>query len=60
MRSRHRHRSLELVFNAKVQESIQLNSGGTDGAALGTLPILQLSTAALTSTAPLPARFIRR
>jgi hypothetical protein len=58
MRTRHRHRSQEIAFNAKVSESIQKNYGGTGTPAVLLGRSITAAFTCLGSQAPLHARFL--
>jgi len=58
MRTRQRHRSQEITFRAKVQEAIQLYTGGTGTAAVLNNRPATAAMHCLGSQRPLPARFL--
>lgn len=59
MRTRHRHRSQEIVFRANVNEAIQRYSGGNTGeTAVDNGVAITAAFTCLTSQSPIAARFL--
>lgn len=60
MRTRHRHRSQEIVFRAKVNDAIQKSYGGTGSTAVNNGAPITAAFTCLTSQCPLAARFLEK
>jgi len=58
MRTRQRHHSREITFDLSVKNSVQLSYGGTGNTAVLAGRQIQTAFQSLTSTYPIPARFL--